>query len=53
MSFLDEFSGLSKKLIHAILSGMGYDFYSKGVCWLHVDEVYSITPGSEADERIA
>ena len=24
-----------------------------GVCWLHVEEVYSVTPGSEAGERIA
>lgn len=31
--------------VREILSGMGYDYYSKGVCWLHVEEVYSITPG--------
>lgn len=39
--------------VHAILSSMGYDFYSKGVCWLHVEEVYSLTPGDQAGERIA
>ena len=39
--------------VHAILSGMGYDYYSKGVCWLHVDEVFSITPGPNAGEKIA
>lgn len=39
--------------VHEILSGMGYDYYSKGVCWLHVEEVYSITPGDEAGARIA
>ena len=39
--------------VHSILSSMGYDFYSKGVCWMHVDEVYSVTPGETAGERIA
>lgn len=39
--------------VHEILSSMGYDFYSKGVCWLHVEEVYSLTPGDEAGKRIA
>ena len=39
--------------VHAILSGMGYDYYSKGVCWLHVEEVYSITPGDQAGARLA
>ena len=39
--------------VHAILSNMGYDYYSKGVCWIHVDEVYSLTPGPEAGSRIA
>ena len=39
--------------VHSILSGMGYDFYSKGVCWLHVEEVYSLTPGEHAGERLA
>lgn len=39
--------------VHAILSGMGYDYYSKGVCWIHVDEVYSLTPGPDAGARIA
>lgn len=39
--------------VHAILSSMGYDYYSKGVCWMHVDEVYSITPGPNAGEKIA
>ena len=39
--------------VHSILSSMGYDFYSKGVCWLHVEEVYTVTPGPNAGERIA
>lgn len=39
--------------VHDILSSMGYDFYSKGVCWMHVDEVYSVTPGCNAGERLA
>ncbi len=39
--------------VHSILSGMGYDYYSKGVCWLHVEEVYSLTPGEGAGERLA
>ena len=34
--------------VHQILSSMGYGYYPKGVCWLHVDEVYSITPGPDA-----
>lgn len=41
------------KQVHEILSGMGYDYYSKGVCWLHVEEVFSITPGVDAGIRIA
>lgn len=39
--------------VHEILSSMGYDYYSKGVCWLHVEEVYSLTPGAEAGARLA
>ena len=39
--------------VHQILRSMGYDYYSKGVCWLHVEEIYSITPGEEAGKRIA
>lgn len=39
--------------VREILSGMGYDFTSKGVCYLHVEEVYSVTPGPHAGERIA
>lgn len=39
--------------VHEILSGMGYDYYSKGVCWLHVEEVYSVTPGEHAGEKLA
>lgn len=39
--------------VHQILSSMGYDYYSKGVCWLHVDEVYSITPGPDAGAKLA
>lgn len=38
--------------VHQILSSMGYDFYSKGVCWLHVEEVYSLTPGEDAGALI-
>jgi uncharacterized protein len=34
--------------VKAILSGMGYDFESKGVCFIHVDAVYSVTPGENA-----
>ncbi|MBR2522367.1 MAG: pyridoxamine 5'-phosphate oxidase family protein [Coriobacteriales bacterium] len=39
--------------VHQILSSMGYDFRSKGVCWLRVEEVYSITPGPDAGELIS
>lgn len=39
--------------VHQILSSMGYDYYSKGVCFMHVDEVYSVTPGDQAGKRIA
>ena len=39
--------------VHAILSSMGYDYTSKGVCYLHVEEVYSVTPGPHAGERVA
>ena len=39
--------------VKEILSSMGYDFTSKGVCFLHVEEVYSVTPGKGAGERIA
>ncbi len=35
-----------------ILHSMGYDFTSKGVCYIHVEEVYSITPGKQAGDRI-
>ena len=38
--------------VKEILSSMGYDFTSKGVCFLHVEEVYSVTPGKHAGERI-
>lgn len=38
--------------VHSILSGMGYNYHSKGVCWLHVEEVYSLTPGEHAGERL-
>ena len=38
--------------VKEILSSMGYDFTSKGVCFLHVEEVYSVTPGEHAGERI-
>lgn len=39
--------------VKEILSGMGYDFTSKGVCYVHVDEVYSVTPGEHAGKRLA
>ena len=39
--------------VQAILSSMGYDYTSKGVCFIHVDEVYSVTPGEHAGERMA
>lgn len=39
--------------VKAILSGMGYDFTSKGVCFLHVEDVYSVTPGAHAGDRLA
>ena len=38
--------------VHQILNSMGYDYYSKGVCWMHVEEVYSITPGPNAGARL-
>ena len=36
--------------VHEILSSMGYDYASKGVCFLHVEEVYSVTPGEGAGD---
>lgn len=39
--------------VHAILSSMGYDYTSKGVAYIHVEEVYSVTPGEDAGARIA
>lgn len=39
--------------VKEILSGMGYDYTSKGVCYIHVDEVYSVTPGAHAGELLA
>ncbi len=39
--------------VQAILSSMGYDYTSKGVAWLAVEEVYSITPGATAGARLA
>lgn len=39
--------------VQAILSSMGYDYTSKGVAWLAVEEVYSITPGEMAGKRLA
>ena len=39
--------------VRQILSSMGYDFTSKGVCFIHVEEVYSVTPGAGAGQRIA
>lgn len=39
--------------VHDILSSMGYDYTSKGVAYIHVEEVYSVTPGEYAGERLA
>lgn len=39
--------------VHEILSGMGYDYYSKGVCFLQVEEFFSVTPGPNAGEKLA
>lgn len=39
--------------VHAILSSMGYDYTSKGVCYIHVDEVFSVTPGPDAGAKLA
>lgn len=39
--------------VKEILSSMGYDFTSKGVCYIHVEEVYSVTPGPNAGAKIA
>lgn len=36
------------KQVKEILSSMGYDFTSKGVCYIHVEEVFSVTPGKDA-----
>ncbi len=38
--------------VHEILMNMGYDFTSKGVCYLHVEEVYSVTPGENAGKSV-
>ncbi|MGI6033255.1 MAG: pyridoxamine 5'-phosphate oxidase family protein [Coriobacteriales bacterium] len=39
--------------VHQILSSMGYDYYSKGVCFIHVDAVYSVTPADHPGDQIA
>ena len=39
--------------VQAILSSMGSDYTSKGGCFLHVEEVYSVTPGETAGKRLA
>ena len=39
--------------VAAILSSMGYDYTSKGVCYIDVDEVYSVTPGDTAGLSVA
>ena len=39
--------------VQAILSSMGYDYTSKGVCFIHVEEVYSVTPGERAGKRLS
>ena len=38
--------------VHEILSSMGYDYTSKGVCYIHVEGVYSVTPGPNAGELL-
>lgn len=38
--------------VEQILSSMGYDYTSKGVCFLHVEQVYSVTPGEHAGELL-
>ena len=39
--------------VHEILSSMGYDYYSKGVCYIHVDEVFTVTPGDNPGRKLA
>lgn len=39
--------------VQAILSSMGYDYTSKGVCYLHVEQVFSVTPGEGAGSLLA
>ena len=39
--------------VQQILSSMGYDYTSKGVAYIHVEEVYSVTPGEHAGEKLA
>ena len=39
--------------VAAILSSMGYDYTSKGVCYIDVEEVYSVTPGEHAGDSVA
>ena len=39
--------------VQAILSSMGYDYTSKGVCFIHVEGVYSVTPGETAGKRLS
>lgn len=39
--------------VKEILTSMGYDFESKGVCYIHVEEVFSVTPGKNAGTKIA
>ena len=39
--------------VQAILSSMGYDYTSKGVCFIHVEEVYSVTPGETSGKRLS
>ncbi len=39
--------------VHEILSSMGYDYTSKGVCYLHVEQVFSVTPGEGAGSLLA
>ncbi|MDR2672903.1 MAG: pyridoxamine 5'-phosphate oxidase family protein [Coriobacteriales bacterium] len=38
--------------VKSILTSMGYDYTSKGVCFIHVEEIYSVTPGETAGKAL-
>lgn len=51
----DDSSELYKAIaaqIHENLAAMGYDIYCKGACFLHVEQVYSITPDETAGKLL-